>query len=40
VLLGDGVRFYEAAGGKPVPWRRVEGNIEAEVVDLRYEPIR
>lgn len=40
VLLGDGVRFYEAPGGEPVRWRRVEGNTEAEVVDLRYEPIR
>jgi dihydrofolate reductase len=40
VLLGDGVRFYEAAGGEPVRWRRVDANTEFEVVDLRYEPIR
>lgn len=39
VLLGDGVRFYEAPGGEPVRWRGVEGNIEAEVVDRRFEPI-
>jgi dihydrofolate reductase len=40
VLLGDGVRFYEAPGGSPVRWRRVEANTDFEVVDLRYEPVR
>lgn len=36
VLLGDGVRLYEAPGGTPVPLSRADGT--RSVVDVRLEP--
>jgi len=36
VLLGDGVRLYEAPGGAPVALRQPDGS--RSVVDLRLEP--
>jgi dihydrofolate reductase len=39
VLLGDGVRLYDALGGHPLHLRR-DGDTPTRTVDLRYRPIR
>jgi hypothetical protein len=39
VLLGDGIRLYDALGGHPLHLRR-DGDRPTRTVDLRYRPIR
>jgi dihydrofolate reductase len=39
VLLGDGIRLYDALGGHPLHLRR-EGDTPTRTVDLRYLPSR
>ncbi|MFI5893512.1 dihydrofolate reductase family protein [Actinoplanes sp. NPDC051513] len=39
VLLGDGVRLYDAIGGHPLHLRR-DSDTPSRTVDLRYQPIR
>jgi dihydrofolate reductase len=38
VLLGDGIRLYDALGGHPLHLRR-DGDTATRTVDLRYTPI-
>jgi hypothetical protein len=38
VLLGDGIRRYDAPGGEPVHLHRV-GHDRTCSVDLRYRPL-
>ena len=38
VLLGDGIRLYDALGGHPVHFRR-DSATPTQTVDLRYQPI-
>jgi dihydrofolate reductase len=37
VLLGDGIRLYDALGGHPLHLRR-DGDTPTRTVDLRYQP--
>jgi dihydrofolate reductase len=39
VLLGDGIRLYDALGGHPLDLRR-DGDTPTQTVDLRYRPVR
>ena len=39
VLLGDGVRLYEAAGGERIDLQRTAVDSTGEVVDLRFRPL-
>ncbi|WP_203999231.1 dihydrofolate reductase family protein [Virgisporangium aurantiacum] len=39
VLLGDGIRLYDALGGQPLHLLR-DGDTPTRTVDLRYRPIR
>jgi dihydrofolate reductase len=39
VLLGDGIRLYDALGGRPVHLRR-DSDTPTRTVDLRYQPTR
>jgi dihydrofolate reductase len=39
VLLGDGIRLYDALGGHPLHLRR-DSDTPTRTVDLRYRPIR
>jgi dihydrofolate reductase len=39
VLLGDGIRLYDALGGHPLHLRR-DSATPTRTVDLRYQPIR
>ncbi|MEV6848781.1 dihydrofolate reductase family protein [Actinoplanes sp. NPDC051411] len=39
VLLGDGIRLYDALGGQPLDLRR-DGDTPTRTVDLRYRPVR
>lgn len=38
VLLGDGIRFYDVAGGRPLHLLRV-GEDPTRTVDLQYRPV-
>jgi hypothetical protein len=38
VLLGDGIRLYDALGGHPLHLRR-DSDTPTQTVDLRYQPI-
>jgi dihydrofolate reductase len=40
VLLGDGVRLFDAPGGRPVRLQRCGADDPLEAVDLRYRPAR
>lgn len=40
VMLGDGVRLFDAPGAGPVRWEPVRDADAPEVVDLRYRPRR
>jgi hypothetical protein len=37
VLLGDGIRLYNATGGKPMHLSR-DSDTPTQTVDLRYRP--
>ena len=39
VLLGDGIRLYDAPGGDPIDLRR-DGDDPTRTVDVRYRPIK
>jgi dihydrofolate reductase len=39
VLLGDGIRLYDNAGGKPVRLHRVGGSDPRAAVNVRYRPV-
>ncbi|MBN6039493.1 dihydrofolate reductase family protein [Amycolatopsis sp. 195334CR] len=39
VMLGDGVRLFDAPGVKPVLWQRIGDGDPALSVDLRYRPV-
>jgi dihydrofolate reductase len=39
VLLGDGIRLYDALGGHPLHLRH-DSDPPTRTVDLRYQPIR
>lgn len=38
VLLGDGIRLYDALGGHPIHLRR-DSATPTQTVDLRYQPV-
>jgi hypothetical protein len=38
VLLGDGIRLYDAPGGRPIHLQR-DGDDPTLTVDLRFRPI-
>lgn len=40
VMLGDGLRLFDCPGIEPLHWERIEGNTDADVVDLRFRPSR
>ena len=40
VLLGDGVRMYEAPGGKPVRLERTEQYDTGQITDLRFRVLK
>lgn len=40
VLLGDGIRMFDRAGGVPVALELVNGDGPRDAVDLRYRPIK
>jgi dihydrofolate reductase len=40
VLLGDGVRLYEAPGSQPVPLTRTTMAESGQITDLRFRPIQ
>ncbi|MDA1362747.1 dihydrofolate reductase family protein [Glycomyces luteolus] len=38
VLLGDGIRFYDNPGGRPIRLRHAQGSTPFAEVDLRFRP--
>lgn len=38
VLLGDGIRFYDNPGGRPIRLRHAQGSTPFAEVDLRFHP--
>jgi dihydrofolate reductase len=39
VLLGDGIRLYDNAGGVPVPLELLNGDDRSAAVNVRYRPL-